>query len=230
MSFPGEPVSIVKSPIGWKAANGKIAVELTRSSGTVQLKSLRREGGTEWVVSGSPLVCIPDKSGNDYQFLNDAVSDVPKDGRQLTLRFKSGSGGVFSLMLTLYPASAVIEMTARLENLGHQPLILDSHIDPLSLTLKQPPADLKAYSSVQGQFGFQSAGSLSSAREFRDWVVLSSDQSGESALIGGEPGLGVLGWKATTHPSADSTLLQAGTVLLRDKKSAPPPVFEARSR
>ena len=226
VSFSAAQVSIVKSPVGWKAANGKIDIELTRSSGTVKLKSLRREGGAEWAVAGSPLVSFPDNSGKDYQFLDDAVSNVPRDGRQLTLRFKSGSGGVFSLRLTLYPTSAVVEMSAKLDNLGHQPLLLDFHIDPLSLTLKEPPGGLKAYSSVQGQFGFQSAGSLSSDREFRDWVVLSNDLSGESALIGGEPGLGVLGWKATTHPSANGTLVQAGTVLLKARMGEPPPVFE----
>ena len=225
-SFSTAQVSIVKSPAGWKAANGKIDIEIIRSSGAVQLKSLRREGGAEWAVAGSPLVSFPDKSGNDYQFLSDAVSNVPRDGRQLTLRFKSSSGGIFSMMLTLYPTSAVIEMSAKLENLGHQPLLLDSHIDPLWLTLKEPPGDLKAYSSVQGQFGFQSAGDLSSNREFRDWVVLSNDLSGESALIGGEPGFGVLGWKATTHPSAGGTMVQAGTVLLKSKTGEPPPVFE----
>jgi Melibiase/Glycosyl hydrolase family 36 C-terminal domain len=226
ISFSGAQVSITKSSVGWKATNGKIDIELVRSSSTVQLKSLRREGGAEWAVAGSPLVSFPDKSRKDYQFLDDAVANVPKDGRQLTLRFKSGSGGIFSLMLTLYPSGAVIEMGAKLENLGQKPLLLDSHIDPLSITLKDPPGDLRAYSSVQGQFGFQPAGSLSSAREFRDWVVLGDDLSGETALIGGEPGLGVLGWKATIHPSASGTIVQAGTVLLKDKTDAPAPVFE----
>ena len=69
-------------------------------------------------------------------------------------------------------------------------------------------------------------GSVSSARDFPDWVVLRNESSGESVLVGGEPGLGVLGWKATTQPSAGGTIVQAGTVLLKDKKDAPAPVFE----
>ena len=110
-------------------------------------------------------------------------------------------------------------MKAKVEDLGQKSLLLDSHIDPLSLTLKDRPGDLKVYSSVQGQFGFQSAGGVSSVRDFRDWVVLGNELSGESILIGGEPGLGVLGWKATTHPSARGTIVQAGTILLKDKKA-----------
>jgi Melibiase/Glycosyl hydrolase family 36 C-terminal domain len=226
INFSGAQVSITKSSAGWKATNGNIYVELVRSSGTVQLRSLRREGGSEWAVSGSPLVTFPDKSSSDYQFLDDTVSGVPKDGQQLTLRFKSGSGGIFSLMLTLYPTNAVLEMRAKLENVGQKPLLLDSHIDPLSLVLKDPPSDLKAYSSAQGEFGFQSVGSLSTVREFHDWVVLENNGSGESALIGGEPGLGVLGWKATTQPSGSGLSVQAGTVLLKEKRDAPAPVFE----
>ena len=226
ITFSAAQVSITQSSGGWRATNGNIYVEIVRSSGTVQLRSLRREGGAEWAVSGSRLVTFPDKTSQDYQFLDDAVSDVPKDGRQLTLRFKSGTGGIFSLMLTLYPTNAVIEMKAKLDNQGQKPLLLDSHIDPLSLTLRDSPSDFKAYSSAPGQFGFQSAGSLSSVREFRDWVVLENGLTGESALIGGEPGLGVLGWKATIQPSGSGTMVQAGTVLLKTKAGAPAPEFE----
>ena len=225
-TFSGAQVSITKSSAGWKATNGNIYIDIVRSSGTVQLRSLRRKGGAEWAVSGSRLVTFPDKTSQDYQFLDDAVSDVPKDGRQLTLRFKSGTGGIFSLMLTLYPTNAVIEMKAKLENQGMKSLLLYSHIDPLSLTLKDSLSEFKAYSSAPGQFGFQSAGSLPSVREFRDWVVLENSRTGESALIGGEPGLGVLGWKATTQPSGDGIMVRAGTVLLKEKAGAPNPAFE----
>ncbi len=81
-------------------------------------------------------------------------------------------------MLTLYPTNAVIEMKAKLENQGMKSLLLDSHIDPLSLTLKDSPSEFKAYSSAPGQFGFQSAGSLPSVREFHDWVVLENNLTG----------------------------------------------------
>ena len=219
-------VSITKSAAGWQLANGNIHIDLVRSAQTVQLKSMRREGGAEWAVAGSPIVAFPDRSSNQYRLSEDIISELPKEGKQLTLRLKSDSGGLLSLMLKLYPTGAVIELATRLENLGQHDLILDSHIDPLFLTLKNPQAGLTPYSSVQGRHGFQPAGNLSSAREFPDWVVLRNDVTGESALIGGEPGLGILGWKATMHPSSAGLIVRAGTVLLKDKTTGPAPVFE----
>src|SRR5271165_78168 len=174
-------VSITKSAAGWQLANGNIHIDLVRSAQTVQLKSMRREGGAEWAVAGSPIVAFPDRSSNQYRLSEDIISELPKEGKQLTLRFKSDSGGLLSLMLKLYPTGAVIELATRLENLGQHDLILDSHIDPLFLTLKNPQAGLTPYSSVQGRHGFQTAGNLSSAREFPDWVVLRNDVTGESA-------------------------------------------------
>ena len=44
-------------------------------------------------------------------------------------------------------------------------------------------------------------------------------------LIGGEPGLGVLGWKAAVQPSSAGTVVRAGTLLIKDTSSAGP-VFE----
>ncbi len=98
----------------------------------MQLASLRRVGGTELAIAGSPLISVPDKSSKDYRFLGSAPSaNVPKGGQQLTLRFKSSSGGIFSLMLTLYPTGTVIEMKAKIENTGQKSLLLDSHIYPV---------------------------------------------------------------------------------------------------
>ena len=225
-TFATAQVSITESPAGWEMTNGHIRVELARSSRTVQLKSLRREGGAEWAVAGTPLVAFPDKSDHQYRYADDAISGIAKGGKQLTLRFQSDSGGLLSLMLKLYPTSAVIELTTQIENRGHHDLLLDSHIDPLFLTMKNPTGGLKPYSSVQGQHGFQPVGSLSLAREFHDWLVLDNEATGESALIGGEPGLGILGWKVNTRTSPAGTVVRAGTILINDNKSGPPPVFE----
>ena len=153
-------VSITKSADGWQMTNGNIHVELVRSSQTVQLKSLHRDGGAEWAVAGTTIMASPDRSSNQYRFSEDVISDLPRDGKQLTLRFKSDSGGFLSLMLKLYPTGAVIELVTRLENLGQHDLLLNSHIDPLCFTVKNPSGDLKPYSSVQGQHGFQTAGNL----------------------------------------------------------------------
>ena len=218
------PVSISQSTGGWEMANETIKVELIRSSQTVQVKSLRRKGGSEWAAAGSALVAFPEKDSTRYRFSEDSISNLPKDGKQLTLHFRSESGGRLALSLRLYPGTAVIELATRIENTGQKSLLLDAHVYPLFLTL-QSQTGLRPYTSITGQHGFHLAGALASAREFQDWVVLENDVSGESVLIGGEPGLGVLGWQATVQPSSAGTVVRAGTLLVKDAASAGP-VFE----
>ncbi|MGA7293492.1 MAG: alpha-galactosidase [Terriglobales bacterium] len=219
-------VSITKSTAGWSLTNGHIRVELARSADTVLLRSLRREGGNEWAVANTPLLLVPDKASSAYRYSEDAISDLEKGGKQLTLRFQSDDGGLLSLELKIYPTGAVIQTAMRLENRSQHELSLDLHIDPLFLTLRNPEGGLKPYSSVQGQHGFHSSGTLSQRHEFPDWLVLENEAGGESMLIGGEPGLGVLGWKADVESSATGTVVRAGTILIKDKKTGPTPRFE----
>ena len=65
------PVSISKSANRWEMTNGTINVELIRSSQTVQLKSLRRKGGSEWAAPGSALVAFPENESSGYRFSED---------------------------------------------------------------------------------------------------------------------------------------------------------------
>lgn len=228
--FASAQVSITQSQTGWELTNGHIRVELSRSAQGVRVKSLRREGGAEWAVANTPLVASPEKGRKEYRYSGDDVSDLAKDGKQLTLRFQSDDGGLLSLMLKLYPTGAVVEMTTQIENRGEQKLLLNSRIDPLFLTLRNSTAGLKSYSSMEGQHGFKPSKSLAPDRQFDDWLVLENAAAGESVLIGGEPGLGILGWKASMHTAPSGTLVRAGTVLIKDKKNAPPPVFELAPR
>jgi hypothetical protein len=225
-TFATGEVSITKSPTGWELTNGHIRVELARSSGAVQLMSLRREGGTEWAVAGTPLVAFPDKVSNAYRYSEDAIFDLDKGGKQLTLRLQSDAGALVSLELKLYPTGCVIQTAVKLENRGQHNLLLNPHIDPLFLTLKSPAGGLKQYSSIKGQHGFHAAAMVLQKRDYPDWLVLENEAAGESMLVGGEPGLGVLGWKATIQSSASRTVIRAGTILIKDKKSGPPATFE----
>jgi hypothetical protein len=218
--------TITKTSTGWELSNGHIFIELARSSSSVQLKSLRREGGSEWAAAGSALIASPEKTDKPYHYSDDTISQLDKGGKQLTLRFQSDSGGLFSLQLKLYPTGAVIQMAMRIENHGQHDLLLEAHIDPLFLTLKSPARGLKPYSSVKGQHGFYAIGDSSQKREFPDWLVLENETAGESMLVGGEPGLGVLGWKASVQPSSKNTSIRAGTILIKDKKSGPPETLE----
>jgi hypothetical protein len=219
-------VSITKSPLGWELSNGHIQLTLVRAGDSVRLKSLRREGGAEWAVAGTSLVAVPDKSDKPHCFSDDYTSNLDKGGKQLTLRFQSDAGALLSLELKLYPTGAVVQTAVKLENRGQHDLTFHSHIDPLFLTLKNPAGGLKQYSSIKGQHGFHAAARVSQKREFPDWLVLENEAAGESMLVGGEPGLGVLGWKANVQSAAASTVLRAGTILIKDKKSGPPATFE----
>lgn len=225
ISFVSAQVTIAKSPGGWALTNGHISIDLSRQSDSVNLKSLRRKSGQEWAVAGTTLVASPEKSGEPYVFTDDAISELDKGGKQLALRFKSSAGALLTLDLRLYPNGAVIQTVMHIENHGHQNLLLDTHIDPLSLTLKSPAQGLKPYSSAKGQHGFHRA-SASQEHEFQDWLVLENEGAGESMLVGGEPGLGVLGWKANVQSSAADTTVRAGTIFIRDKKSGSAPAFE----
>src|SRR5271167_4395755 len=219
-------VSITKSPSGWELNNGYIRLELARTDGAVKLSSLRRKGGSEWAVADAPLFVSPDKSGNPYLFADDAISDLDKGGKQLILRFQSRAGGLLSLQLRLYPTGAVVQTALRLENQTKQDLILDSCINPLFLTLKNPSGGLKPYSSAKGQHGFHPSEGHVQQRQYQDWFVLENEGTGESMLIGGEPGLGVLGWKADVQSTESITVLHAGTILVKDRKSGSGATFE----
>jgi hypothetical protein len=227
-SYATAQVSITKSPTGWGLANGHIRVELTRAADGVRLKSLRREGGAEWAMAETPLLASPDKSDKPYRFAEDSISDLDKGGKQLTLTFQSDDGGRLSLQLRLYPTGAVIQAAMQIENRGKHDLNLDARIDPLFLTLKTSATGLKSYSSMKGQHGFQASKNSSQRRDFPDWLVLENEAVGESMLVGGEPGLGVLGWKADVISSPTSTVVRAGTILIKGKKdkNSAPLVFE----
>jgi hypothetical protein len=216
-------VSIKKSSMGWELTNGHILMKLACSSSGVRLESLRREGGVEWAVPDKPIVVSPERANSPYRFADDDILSVAKGAKQLTLRFQSPSGGLLSLMLRIYPTTAVIEMAMRMENRGQSHLQLDTHIDPLFFTVKNPEGTLVPFSSAPGQQGFQPVGSLGPKRDFDNWLVLENQRTGESALIGGEPGLGVLGWKASVDISPAGAELSAGTILTNKNTNGPPP-------
>ena len=219
-------VSINKSSTGWDLTNGRIRIELGRSGDAVLMRSLRRDGGAEWAVVDKPIVAVPDKSGTAYRYRDDVISDLAKGGKQLTLRFQSDDGGLLSLEWKLYPTGAVLQTAVQLENRGPRPLLLDPHINSLFLTLKNPMRGLRTYSSAKGPHGFHSSAGASQKGDFADWLVLENEEAGESMLVGGEPGLGVLGWRANVLASPAGTMVQAGTILMKNGKSGSAPIFE----
>ena len=225
-SFATAQVAITQTTTGWELTNGHIRLELARSPDAVTVKSLREEHGAEWAVMGKPLVAFPGKSRAPFHYSEDVISDLAKGGKQLTLRFQSDEGGLLSLELMLYATGAVIQTAMQLENRGQRVLPLDPRIDPLFLNLRNPTNGLKLFSSTKGEHGFHSATGALAKRDFTDWLVLENEDAGESMLVGGEPGLGVLGWKANVQSDASGTVVSAGTILIKDKKSGAAPIFE----
>ena len=205
-------VTISRTTRGWEVANDQVRLTLVRSAQGVHAESLRLTGGEEWAASGGPLTPWLQGTAEQYGYFEEATRDVNRGGKELALRFKADAGGVLTLLLRVYPRGAVIEFAATLENRGKATLPLLSRIDPLRLTLKSGVEGLKPYAPVRGQHGFQPAGDLSNERTFSDWLVL-GNASGEAALIGGELGGGILGWKIDTQNLSGHLLLHAGNNL-----------------
>ena len=78
----------------------------------------------------------------------------PKAASNSRCTFSPTTAALLSLELKLYPTGAVIQTAMQLENRSQRDLLLDPHINPLFLTLKNPAGGLKPYSSVKGQHGF----------------------------------------------------------------------------
>jgi hypothetical protein len=219
-------VSIRREPNSWNLDNGHIHLQLVEKSGNVYIRSLRREGGPEWAVANAPLIDSPEAGGGSYRYMDDATAPLNDGGQQLTLRFGSDSGGLISLSLRLYPAGAVIEAAMTFANQSHHDLILSNHVNPVSLQLQSPRSGLAQLTSKAGQHGFVRQPSLSGKNIFTDWLVLSNQDAGESLLVGGEPGIGVLQWQAVVQAAAGTTTVRAGTLLRKDRKTAAPVVVE----
>lgn len=219
---------ITKSASGWELANNHIRMQLSRTSETVNLQSLMIVGGKEWAAPGTPILALPNKADNSYQYADDEISDVAKGGKQLTLHFQSRNGCIVSLEFILYPTGAVIQTSMRIENHSQRALPLENHLDPLFLHLKGTAAGLKTYSSTKQQHGFQITNSASGNQEFSDWMVLEDPRNNESMLVGGEPGLGVLGWNARVSQLSNNVSVRAGTILIKAGKGNVAPVLELR--
>jgi hypothetical protein len=219
-SFLSAQVSIHHEAASWDLTNGHVHMQLAEKAGSVYVRSLRREGGREWVVADTPLIDSPETAASTYKYLDDATQPMKDGGQQLTLRFSSDSGGLLCLSLRLYPTGALIQAVMTFENHGHHALEIRNHVNPIMLNLETPPGGLTPFSSRSGSHGFFQQASISGRSVFADWLVLSNRQSGESLLVGGEPGLGILGWEASVQSTPTVTTVRAGTLLRKDNKTA----------
>ena len=149
----------------------------------------------------------------------------PGEERNLPLHFQAKSGARVSLSLELHDQGAVLRFGMLMENKGTHDIPLGIEVDPLIVVLKQPQGGLVPYSSVVGHHGFQQSGDLAQPRSFSDWLVLENRAAGESILVGGEPGLGILSWRASVDSSGAGVTVQAGTILRKETKTEHPGAF-----
>ncbi len=209
---------------GWRIDNGGICIELARTdSGGVNLVSLANgAGGHEWALKGSPTGCSITRepgtgsvlqSDAGFRFIRDNIVKLPNGGVRLELSFADESQEtILCLLLTCYPDRAVIEYSARLENHGKSALRPICGIRPLRLSLGATGAGLQALTAApRGGHGFVKVGDFSQKRSFDNWVVCENTQAGQSLLVGGDLGVGILRFEAVTEPVDGGLSLCVGT-------------------
>jgi alpha-galactosidase len=216
VTFVRADVAINKTADGWDLANGSIQVSLQQTASGIQLRSIHCNGGNEWAAAGTPLVKFPNASPESYTYNGQDISTAAPGGKKLTLHFRANSGARVSLSLELHDQGAVLRFGMLMENKGTHDIPLGVEVDPLLVVLKQPQGGLVPYSPVVGHHGFQQSGDLAQPRRFPDWLVLENRAAGESILIGGEPGLGILSWRASVDSSGAGATVKAGTILRKE--------------
>jgi len=239
--MPLPPVQVEQSASGWTIHNGHVRLEILRtSSGGVVLGSLRHEGtGYEWTALDSPTGPSMQWEGgapaglagdHGLSLQGGVVRPLPSGGMELILSFGTASSDLMLLLeLRCYPGVAVVEYAALLENRGSETLPLVSWVDPLCLCLRRNGTDLHPYSADPGgAHGFHVTDPLGDEHVFADWAVLEDQHAGQSLLVGGDLGAGVLRWQAVASQTPNGTLLRAGVRAPRPAAGGSAPAYELR--
>lgn len=224
-------VQIQHSTQGWTIRNEKIALELsTSSAGGLRAMALRNlPAKSQWISENTPTgisveSAEPARPGTDFRYVDGESKDIPGGGMELILHFaQKSSGAKAHLHIRCVPNSAVLEYMARVENAGSEPLPLIRRISPLTMTISAAGTKLYKAAEKDGH-GFRDAGLLSAAATSSNWVVL--ERSGESMLIGGDPGAGILEWQVAFQPGNNGIVVQAGTGFPQRRKTPSDAAFE----
>lgn len=229
-SFAAE-VRVDPSVNGWTLHNDRISLELAHtSSGQIQLRSLRNlASGREWAApqtaAGVSLEATQEGgSAGEFRFSAGEIHKLPNGGVELAISsVDARTQAKLWQSVRGFPGSTAVEFAARLENPGTATLPLLRRIAPLAISITG--TGLNAYTAgPKGRHGFMVLGPLSAAKRFTDWTVL--EQSGESLLIGGDMGAGILQWSLDADPQSASTRLRAGFGFRKDNKVQEQPAFE----
>ncbi len=229
-------VRIQQTATGWLLQNEKIALELRRAAGgQVVVSSLRHAASQhQWAApDGTGGIFIQSDANQGPPgtagFVLEA-GDVREGGageKELTLSFNNRTSGArLSLALRVFPRRAVIEYAASLENRGKSVLPLLYRIDPLLIALRS--TGLRARTPQRNEHGFRNTANISGEQHFRQWVALENPDAGETVLIGGEMGTGMLQWNVDTQGTDGTVTIHAGLSSPLRRKEAERPGYEVR--
>jgi hypothetical protein len=210
---------------GWTIGNGLVNVELVRTKeGGLGLASLARpqgvkgKGAFEWALSGGgagPAVQTepggkalqPEAAG--YRCTGGMASELPGGAARLVISFEDSRHAVLELFITSFPGCAALEVEAKLENRGIEPLPLLHGLFPLSLAIGRAGIRVST-SDPKGRHGFYPAATVSAPRVFDNWIVLEDTAAGESLVVGGDLGAGVVSFGIAAEPSGKGLSLRVG--------------------
>ena len=210
---------------GWTIQNRRIRVGLEKSTtGGLNLVSLENlASGHNWARPGGPVGELVEMEGEPAPATGGAIA-FGVDGHEiressggsveLEIRLRNGAtGAMLRLLLRCYPDAGVIELKARLENHGHSMLPPVLRLSPLCFTLRPAPESLRFLTSdPSGRHGFVAVEPAvePGTEVVDDWLAIHDAGAGESLLVGGDLGAGVLGFQARARRVEGSTLVSAG--------------------
>ena len=137
--------------------------------------------------------------------------ELPGGGIELNLRFgHDASGAVLMQSLRCFPGRSTIECTARLQNTrGSVPAICA--INPISIALSDAAHRLILWTAAaDGKHGFTQAAPATGGSEEDGWIVLEDTESGESLLLGGDLGSGILRFAVNIESAEGGVRVRAG--------------------
>ena len=149
--------------------------------------------------------------------------ELPGHAAELNLRFlHDASGAVLTQSLRCFPGRSTVECATRLQNTrGSVPAICG--ISPLSIALADAAHRFVLWTAFgDGRHGFTKAAAATGAREEDNWIVLEDAERGESLLLGGDLGSGILRFAVNIEPAERGVRVHAGAGPPQSGRAADP--------
>ncbi len=212
---------------GWTIGNDRLHLELERApAGGVTVRSLARVAGSgvrvprNWAHPGAaagPWVRGRGESGfrrpesAGWRLGEGSAVELGGGAAELNLHFiHDATGALLVQSLRCFPGRSTIECVARLQNTrGSVPGVCG--ISPISIALADAARPFALWTTAaDGSHGFAEAGAATGAREEDNWIVLEDAERGESLLLGGDLGAGILRFAGNIDPSEGGARIRAG--------------------